>query len=160
MINGLFIAAVLVGLGFLVRTPIMLLLNLVGMPGALLTLGDSKSVGYYSKFVLGTLISFLCQSFTYYAYVAFIIKSVHHIPQDSMSFSIVFVWAGAMYASLAPINSVRSIAYREHMVDGDTEPSAILNALSMVWLGSVVVFIVFALAPGVMNILWGWVPSF
>lgn len=160
MINGLFIAGLLIGLGFLVRTPIMLLLNLVGMPGALLTLGDPKAIGYKSKFVLGTLISFICQSFTYYAYVAFVVKSLQHIPQDSMSFGIVFVWLAAMFASLSPIHYIRYMAYREHLTDGESEPNAILNALSMVWLGSLVVFILFALAPSIMNILWGWVPSF
>jgi hypothetical protein len=158
--NAIMLLVGLVGLGFMAGTPTIFILNIAGLPGALLTLGDDKSSGYHAKFLLGTLISFLCQAFVYFAYMAFVVKSVQHIPAGTSSIIIVLVWLAALFASINPINFARSIAQREHFQDNNDTPNANLNGLSMAWIASGIAFLVFSFAPDSMKSLWGWVPSF
>jgi hypothetical protein len=127
-------------------------LNIAGLPGAFL----AGRPGFRSKqkFILGSVVSALGQSFVYLAYTAFIVSwTMLAISHQKIS---IFAWPAAFLAVLIPLwlNLIRArLESREQ-----EHSNAQVEGLHITFLLTLLGFFVFALFPSVMQSGYGWVP--
>jgi hypothetical protein len=158
-VNPIMLSVGLVGLGFMAVMPCAIILNIAGLPGAILAFGELKSGKYQAMYYVGSLVSFLCQAFVYFCYMTFIIKSVQHIPIGTPLLVSSIVWVTAFFAAIHPSNVLRTQGIREHYQDSTDLPNPSVIGGFLTWIASLIAFFVFAFAPNYMEPLWGWVPS-
>ena len=149
----------LVGLGFMAVMPCAIIMNIVGAPGALLAFNELKNGKYQAMYFVGSLVSFICQAFVYLSYMAFITKSVQHIVSDTPSFLTYVAWGAAFFASIHPINVLRTMGLREHYLESNDLPNPNVVGGFLTWITSMAAFFVFVYSPKSMLTLWAWVPS-
>lgn len=127
------------------------ILNVAGLPGALLSLNSKKNDGLY---LIGSLISAIGQSFVYLAYVAFVVNWTQSaILNQDISF---IIWIAAFFASLVPLGTNIGIAEREAREDGYiTNPQ--IKGLNITLVVSFIGFFVFAFNPDFMESIYGWI---
>jgi hypothetical protein len=124
------------------------ILNIAGLPGALLAKGSEKNDGL---FLFGSFISAIGQSFIYLAYISFIVRYA----LESANF---FVWIFAFLSAMGPIIQNTNIAEREAKEDGYyTNPQ--IKGLNISIVISLIAFFVFAFNPDFMESIYGWVSN-
>jgi hypothetical protein len=128
------------------------LLNIAGLPGALLagTPGKRRK----GLFILGSIVSALGQSYIYLAFTAFIVNWTMLAARrdDVVGF---LVWPFAFFAVLIPIGLtlIRARAEAREQKSANAQVEALHLTVIVALLG----FFVFAFAPIVMKAVWGWV---
>jgi hypothetical protein len=155
--------------GSLLMLPFGLLLNLVGLPGALLAFSSERLAEMrMARFIPGLIVTTAAQMAVYLSYVALIVKSVH----ASISGDTVFpwlIWMAAFFAAVHPINVCRTMGFREddenrREARAKGEPELAINpsvwGASLTFFASLIAFFVFAFRPSTTDTLWGWVPGF
>lgn len=128
------------------------ILNIAGVPGALIAgMPGKRSKG---RFVFGSVISAIGQSYVYLAYTAFVVNwTMLARSEHGVSF---IVWPFAFLSVNVPIwiNLMQAKVEASEMkhVNAQTE------ALHMTFLVTFICFFIFAFAPRVMGIVYNWVP--
>lgn len=124
------------------------ILNIAGLPGALLARKSKKDSGLY---ILGSLVSALGQSFIYLAYISFIVRY-------GLEASNFVVWIFVFLSSMGPIVQNTNIAEREAREDGyHTNPQ--IKGLNISIIISLIAFFVFVFNPDFMESIYGWVSN-
>jgi len=129
------------------------LLNIAGLPGALL----AGTPGKRSKrlFIFGSIVSALGQSYIYLAFTAFIVNWTMLAARrdDIVGF---LVWPFAFFVVLIPIwlTLIRARAEAREQKSANAQ----VEALHLTVIAALLGFFVFAFAPIVMKAVWGWVP--
>jgi hypothetical protein len=129
------------------------LLNIAGLPGALLA--DKRGKSSKGRFIFGSIISALGQSYVYLAFIAFIVNwtMIGGKRNDIVGF---LLWPFAFLTALIPIWLTLIRATGEARERGSA--SAQVEALPFTFIVAVIGFLVFAFVPIVMRAAWGWVP--
>ena len=149
----LFTVSLLVVYGMIANFLMVIVLNVVGVPGALLAGQPGKrSKG---RFITGSIVSAIGQSYVYLAYTAFIVSWAAGAASrdDVLGF---IVWPFAFLAVVLPfwMNLIRARLEAREM----EHASAQTEALHLTFLVALSGFFVFVFMPTVMEALWGWVP--
>ena len=130
------------------------ILNIAGLPGALLA-GKPKSRSK-SQFIFGTLISAMGQGYIYLAYIAFVVNWTRNTTSQDNVVSLI-VWPIAFAACLLPLWKnliVARIEAREIEFS-----NAQVEALHLVVILAFIAFFAFTFAPFTIKSLWWWVPD-
>lgn len=148
----LFTIGVLVILGVVANFITVFVLNIAGLPGALLTGKPGKRSK--AQFIFGSIISAIGQSFIYLAYTAFIVNwTMLAISLQGVSF---IAWPIAFLAVILPLWMNLIHARVEDQENEHTSPQA--EALHITLILVLIGFFVFAFAPKVMKIIYSWIP--
>ena len=129
------------------------ILNIAGLPGALLAgMPGTRSP---RRFILGSLVSAFGQSYAYLAFVAFVTNWTNLAAKRDDVVGLP-LWPVAFLTCMVPIylDLIRSrIEAREH-----PHANAQVEALHLTVPIAFVVFFIFAFFPAVMRVGWGWLP--
>jgi len=128
-------------------------LNLAGLPGTLLAGAPGKRSK--RRFIFGSIVSALCQSYAYLAYVAFVVNwtLLAAKREDVVGF---LLWPVAFLAIFGPMWSNLMHARIEDQEAKHANPQ--VEALYITTIVTLVGFFVFIFAPSVMHFAWGWLP--
>ena len=129
------------------------LLNIAGLPGAFLAGKRGKSSK--GRFIFGSIMCALGQSYVYLAFVAFIVNWTMGAGRrnDVVGF---LLWPFAFFAVFIPMVPTLGQATEEARERGRV--NAQTEALPFTFIVAFIGFFVFAFAPIVMRAAWGWVP--
>jgi len=129
------------------------LLNIAGLPGALVAGKPGKRSN--GRFIFGSIISALGQSYVYLAYVAFIVNwtMIAARRTDVVGF---LLWPCAFLAVLIPMWLTLTRARVEDREQKSDNPQ--VEALHLTVVVALIGFFLFAFSPVVMKAAWGWVP--
>ena len=148
----LFTIGVLVVLGIVANFVTVFVLNIAGLPGALIVGKPGKrSKG---QFIFGSVISAIGQSFIYLAHTAFIVNwTMLAVSLQGVSF---IAWPIAFLAVILPLwmNLIHARVEDRENEHASPQVEALHITLILVLIG----FFVFAFAPKVMEIIYNWVP--
>ncbi len=151
-IKTLFSIALLAIWGIIANFVAVFVLNVAGIPGALIAGKSGKrSKG---QFIFGSIISAIGQSYVYLAYTAFIVNwTILAISKQGVSF---IIWPIAFLAAILPlwmnlIHARVEVKEMEH-ANAQTETLHITVLLTLVG------FFIFTFIPKVMQIIYVWVP--
>lgn len=152
----LFSIAALVILGVIANFAAVFILNIIGAPGAFIAGSSGENYINRSKprYIIGSIISTLGQSYIYLAYTAFIVNwTLLAVSKQGISF---IIWPIAFLVVIIPI-WLASMRARAEGREGKYI-NAQIEALPITLFLSLVGFFVFAFAPSVMEIIYGWIP--
>jgi hypothetical protein len=130
-----------------------IILNIAGLPGAVVAGMPGKRTK--SRFVFGSIVSAIGQSYVYLAYSAFVLSWT--IAAASREDVVGFVlWPIAFLTVLLPvyINLIRARVEAKELKHANAQT----EALHLTFLISLLSFFVFSLAPTLMKTAWGWIP--
>lgn len=158
LMKTIFSIVLLIVFGAVAQFLCSILLNIAGLPGALL----SGTPGKRSKqqFNFGSIVAALGQSYVYLAYMAFIVNwTMKATRRDDVPLGLV-LW---------PVAFCRSCrAYLDNWIRGRVEAKEVMQqtgfaspqveGLQYTVLLTFISFFVFAFIPRVMSAAWGWVP--
>jgi hypothetical protein len=130
----------------------VIVLNFAGLPGALLAGRPGKGS---ERFIFGTIVAAIGQSYVYLAYTAFVVNwTMSAISKQGMSF---ILYPVAFLAVALPLwsNLITAIAQakEEQLVYAQTYALCITSLLVPIG------FFIFALKPEIMGIIYIWVPG-
>ncbi len=131
------------------------LLNIAGLPGALLAGKRGKSSN--GRFICGLIISALGQSYVYLAFIAFIVNWTIGAGKRNDVIGIL-LWPFAFLVVFIPMFLTYGRATEEARAQGNI--NAQVEGLGFTFIVALIGFFVFAFAPIVMKTAWGWVPYF
>jgi hypothetical protein len=148
----LFSIAMLIVFGIITNFVAVFILNVVGIPGALIAGRPGKRSKV--RFICGSIISAIGQSYVYLAYTAFIVNwTILAISKQSVSF---IIWPIAFLAAILPlwINLIHARVEAKEMEHANAQT----EALHITILLTLVEFFIFAFIPKVIHIIYSWVP--
>lgn len=149
----LFSIVMLIIFGIVAKFLSVLILNIAGLPGALLA-GKSgeRSKGW---FTFGSIVSFLGQSYVYLAFIAFVVNwtMITARRNDVVGF---ILWPFSFLAVLVPIWLTAMRARTEAQEHKIANPQ--VEALLLTLVVSPIAFFIFAFLPVVVRTAWGWIP--
>ena len=149
----IFSIVLLIVFGVIANFLSVFLLNVAGLPGALIagTPGKRRK----KRFIFGSIVSAIGQSYVYLAYTAFIVNWTKLAAgrDDVVGF---VVWVFAFLAVIVPI-WIALIRAREESREMEAA-SAQVEALYLTVITALLGFFIFAFVPSVINSVWGWVP--
>jgi hypothetical protein len=145
--------AILVGFGIAAKFLAMFVVNLAGAPGAIL--GGVPGVRSKGRFVVGSLISALGQSYVYLAFVAFVVNWTKLASHREDVFGI-FHWPVSFLVCFVPIYSCLIRGRVEATEQGHA--NAQVEALHITVLLTLIGFFVFTFVPSAIRLGWPWVP--
>jgi len=134
-------------------TVTVVLLNIAGLPGALLAGRPGKRS--LARFYVGTTVCALGQSYIYLAYAAFIVDWTMLAARRPNTIGFV-LWPLAFLVVFAPIcvQLIRARAKASKLPHANPQ----IEALHVTALVALVGFFIFAFTPTAMRIAWSWVP--
>src|ERR1700730_1937772 len=135
-----------------------ILLNIAGLPGALLAGTPGKRSKQQFKF--GSIVAALGQSYVYLAYVAFIVNwTMKAARRDDVPLGFV-LWPVALLAVVVPIwiNWIRGRVEAKEVMQETGLANPQVEGLQYTVLATFVAFFLFAFVPSIMSAGWGWVP--
>jgi len=149
----MFSIVMLIVFGVTANFLLVFLLNIAGLPGALLAGKRGKSSK--GRFIFGSIISALGQSYVYLAFIAFIVNwtTIAGKRNDVVGF---LLWPFAFLTVLIPIWLTLGRAKGEAREQGSV--NAQVEGLSFTLIVALIGFFVFAFVPIVIRAAWGWVP--
>jgi hypothetical protein len=152
----LFIVVLLFGSGFVWKVSLTVL-NLAGLPGALVTGISNKrqSVGGILRFGFGAIISALGQSYGYLAFVAVVVILVRHWVHDEGGFGYV-LWPVGFIAAFMPVYLCAAAGIGEAEM-GYSEWNAQVVAITLTEILAVIAFFIFPFVPNVVLLGWLWI---
>jgi hypothetical protein len=127
-------------------------LNIAGLPGALLA--GKPGVRSKLRFLFGSVVSAIGQSFAYLAFTAFIVNwTMLAIGYQKVSF---IVWPFAFLTVMLPLwfNLIRARLESREQGHANAQVEGLHSTLLLTLLG----FFVFAFFPSTMQSVYGWVP--
>lgn len=129
------------------------ILNIAGLPGALLS--GKPGIRSKAQFKIGTIVSALGQTYIYLAYTAFIVGWTMKRINEHGAVKFI-VWIFAFLAVMVPL-------YKDLIrarVEGKdvAHASAQTEALHLTFLLVLITFFMFVFLSWTMDILWSWVP--
>jgi hypothetical protein len=140
----------LIVIGFFGQTFWLTVLNLVGLPGALVAWPVHNKVGSM-RLILGTLVSLAGQSYVYLAFVALVVSGTkYYIHQGPLS--PIFVWPASFFACVFPIYLCAAAAHAEYT------PTPQVFAVLLGQFVAAIGFFVFLFFPDVIAVGWPWTP--
>ena len=148
----LFTIGVLVVLGIVANFVTVFVLNIAGLPGALLAGKPGKRSK--ARFIFGSVVSAIGQSFIYLAYTAFIVNwTMLAVSVQGVSF---IAWPIAFLAVILPLwmNLIHARVEDKESEHASPQVEALYITFILVLIG----FFVFAFAPRVMKIIYSWIP--
>jgi len=149
----IFSIVLLIVFGVIANFLSVFLLNIAGLPGALIAGTPGKRSK--KRFIFGSIVSAIGQSYVYLAYTAFIVNWTKLAAgrDDVVGF---VLWVFAFLAVIVPIwmALIRARAEAQEM----EAASAQVEALYLTVITALLGFFVFAFVPSVLNAAWGWVP--
>lgn len=149
----LFSVGILLGIGALAFFLSTIVVNLAGVPGAILAGTPGKrSKG---RFQFGSIVSAIGQSYIYLAYVAFVTNWTTLASKRPDVFGIV-LWPFAFLVCILPIWFNMGRASAESKTETFANPQA--EALPITFLASFVGFFIFAFIPSAIKFGWPWIP--
>ena len=150
--KALFSIAILIIFGVGASFIAVFILNIAGVPGALIAgMPGKRSKG---QFILGSVISAIGQSYAYHAYTAFVVNwTMLAISKQGVSW---LIWPVAFLAVVIPLwmNLIHATVEAREMKHANAQTEALHITVLLTLIG----FLIFALIPGVAEILYGWVP--
>src|SRR5262245_48638703 len=142
----------------------LFVLNIAGLPGALIAWGasdtisgKSQSVGSALRFAFGMIVSALGQSYIYLAFVAVIVNFTKFAVHDHGAFGPV-LWPVAFIASFIPIYFCAAAGFAEAET-GQSEWNPQVYAIFYSAVLAVIGFFVFTFFPKVIALGWPWIPA-
>ena len=144
--------AILILMGIIVNFIAVFVLNIVGVPGALIAGKPGKRSK--SQFVFGSIVSAIGQSFVYLAYTAFVVNWTRlAISYQGVSF---VIWPIAFLAIIIPIwiNLIHARVEAKEMEHTNAQTEALHLTVLLTLIG----FFIFAFIPRVMEVIYSWVP--
>lgn len=148
-----FTVILLIVFGFVSNFLSLFLLNFAGIPGAIISGKPEKRSK--NRFIFGSVISALVQSYVYLVYVAFIVSwtKLAASRPDVIAF---VIWPFAFLTVVVPVyfNLIRARVENKEQ----EHASAQVEALHITVLISFIGFFVFVFFDNVMNLAWSWVP--
>lgn len=148
----LFSIVVLVVLGVIANFVIVFILNIAGVPGALIAgKPEKRSKG---QFIFGSVIAAIGQSYVYLAYTAFVVNwTMLAIFKQGISF---IIWPIAFLAVTVPlwVNLIRARVEASEIKHANAQT----EGLHITFLLTLIGFLIFAFIPKVMKIIYSWVP--
>lgn len=148
----LFLVVVLVVLGIVSGFVTVFILNITGLPGALMAGKPARRSR--RQFMFGSIISAIGQSYVYLAYTAFTVNwTMLAVSKQGVSF---IVWPIAFLVVILPLffNLIHARVEAKEM----EHASAQTEALHITFLSALIGFFIFAFVPRVMEIIYDWVP--
>jgi len=141
--------ALLVGFGIAAQFLSIFVVNLAGAPGG------SPGARSKSRFIVGSLVSALGQSYVYLAFVAFVVnwtKLASH-REDVVG---LFLWPVSFLVCFVPIYMclIRGRVEASEQVDANAQ----VEALHITVLLTLVGFFVFTFVPSTIKFGWPWIP--
>ena len=129
------------------------ILNIAGIPGALIAGAPKKRSK--SQFVFGSIISALLQSYVYLSFTAFIVNWTGLVIIEKGGNGYI-LWPTSFVVVMIPIwiTLIRARVEAREQEDANAQ----VEALHLTFLITLVVFFVFAFAPNIMKSVWSWVP--
>jgi len=149
----LFSIVILVVFGVIANFLSVFLLNIAGLPGALLAGQRAKSSK--GRFIFGSIMSALGQSYVYLAFVAFIVNWTMGAGRREDVVGLL-LWPFAFLAVFIPMFLTYGRAREEAQEQGSI--NAQVEGLGFTFIVALIGFFVFAFVPIVMRTAWGWVP--
>jgi hypothetical protein len=138
-------------------------LNIAGLPGALIAWGasdtisnKSQSVGRALRFAAGVIVSALGQSYIYLAFVAVIVNVTRLAVHDHGAFGPV-LWPVAFIAAFIPIYFCTAAGVGE-AATGQSEWNPQVYGIFYSEVLAVIGFFVFTFFPNVIALGWPWLP--
>ena len=147
------VAIILFGVAAFGKFPAVLLLNIAGLPGALIAGVSEPPAGF--RRLLGILICAIGQAYVYLAYVAMVVGWTSRYTQDS-AISAWVLWPLALLAALLPVQASLFEAKKE--ADETGRSNVQVEALYFTTFFSLVGFILFVFVPVIAKSGWFWVP--
>lgn len=132
----------------------LIILNMAGLPGALLNLGNkNQNIRYY----ISVFFAFLGQLYIYLAFVSFIISYCNFkIENDSINKYLLYIIA--FFVIVPPIAKMSIDAEKEAKLSSLELLPPQVSALKWTWLISTICFFVFIFNAEIMTSLWGYIP--
>lgn len=149
----LFAAVILIVFGLVASFLFVIVLNIAGLPGALLAgFSDKRSKG---RFILGSIVAAIGQSYVYLAFAAFVVNwtMLAAKREDIVGF---LLWPVAFLAVFLPM--LKNLGHARFEAREAKCTNAQVEALHLTMLVTPIGFLVFAVAPSVMRFGWGWLP--
>lgn len=148
-----FCIVLLIVFGIIANFLSVFILNIVGLPGALLAGFPGKRSK--ARFIFGSIVSALGQSYIYLAFTAFIVNwtMLAANREDVVGF---LLYPFAFLAVLVPIwfALIRARVEAREQESANAQVEALHITLLVAFLG----FFVFVFAPSVIRFAWGWLP--
>lgn len=144
----------LILIGFFGQTLWLTVLNLAGLPGALIGGSLRRDAGWPRTF-LGIILAVLGQSYLYLAYVALVVAGTKHYVHQA-ALSPIFVWPACFFAFVFPIYCCAAAANVEYSQGSGSGVQT--NAVLIGQLVAAVGFFVFVFFPNVIALGWPWTP--
>ena len=148
--STLAIVVALIICGFVGQWFWLTVLNIAGMPGALI--GGLGRAGP-ARVIFGTLLSIVGQSYIYLGWVAGVVllaKVFTNPPRAAMP---IFVWPAAFFAAVFPIYLCAAAAGAEYNEGSKPQAQAVLIGQFIAAIG----FFAFAFFPDIMRTGWPWI---
>ena len=146
------VAVVIIFFGFSAPTLFLTVLNAAGLPGALIAYPRKDQVPARPRYLLGTFISTLGQSYLYLAFTAFIVETARYLAH---AHGVVF-WPLGFLVAFGPIYSCAAVAHAE----ATSSPNAQVVAVTLTSFIAIIAFFIFAFFPSVIALGWPWIPYF
>ena len=148
-----FSIVLLIVFGIIANFLSVFILNIAGLPGALLAGSPGKRSK--ARFIFGSIVSALGQSYVYLAFIAFIVNwtMLAANREDVVGF---LLYPFAFLAVLIPMWFALIRARVEAREQESANPQ--VEALHITFLIAFLGFFVFAFAPSVIRFAWGWLP--
>jgi hypothetical protein len=128
-------------------------LNLAGLPGALI--GWPRGKLLLPRMILGTVLAILAQSYVYLAFVALVVAGTkYYIHQAGLS--PIFVWPASFFACVFPIFCCAATANAEYSEGSGSGVQT--NAVLMGQFLAAIGFFLFVFSPNVIALGWPWTP--
>jgi hypothetical protein len=150
------LSVALIVCGFVVSRVSLTLLNIAGLPGALIAWGTSdkaRTTGGVVRFALGVMISMIGQLYVYLAWVGVIVNFVKH---ESGAVLAAVIWPVAFIAAFFPVYFCGAAAAAEAGA-GESEWNPQVYAILYTEIGTVIGFFIFAFFPKVVAVGWPWI---
>ena len=144
--------AILIGGAFIFNFISPFILNIGGLPGALVGRGATPNS---SQFAIATIASAIGQSYIYLCYTALIVSWTISRIEGGHGIKYI-IWVVAFFVNIIPIGLNYSNAVKESIEDNYINPQ--VKGLKYTQLIALLGFFIFALAPMRMKPLWEWIP--
>jgi len=132
----------------------VLVLNLAGMPGAVITRGATQRTE--PRYIAGLVVSTIGQSYVYLAFMIYIINWTRTLA-DPDSWSKYLVWFFCAGATVGALQHINLQARKEAKGNSDAYLNPQIQALFITEVLSLVGFFAFVFFPSLTEPLWSWV---
>jgi hypothetical protein len=132
----------------------VLVLNIAGLPGALIARGATQRTA--PRYITGLVVSTIGQAYIYLAFMVYIINWTR-TQVDPESYSKYLVWFFCALATVGAVQQMHMQASKERKENPSTSLNPQVQALFVTEVLSLLGFFAFVFFPGLTEPLWSWV---